>query len=125
MDSLPPTHFLATQRLSSPPSQVIPTGQVDTSTLAAHDFDVDTRTGFLPPIAPLKRLPATWEAWEECLDECKGGRFVLGDSLDITPEQMDDSKRWRDRVKEVYIFLLYLQTCSKRSFSYQFYLLYL
>ena len=101
MDSLPPTHFLATQRLSSP---LIPTGQVDTSTLAAHDFDVDTRTGFLPPIAPLKRLPATWEAWEECLDECKGGRFVLGDSLDITPEQMDDSKRWRDRVKEVYIF---------------------
>ena len=113
MDSLPPTHFLAAQRLSSSPLQVIPTGQVDTSTLAAHDFDVDTRTGFLPPIAPLKRLPATWEAWEECLDECKGGRFVLGDSPDITWEQMDDSKRWRDRVREVCIFLLYLQTCSK------------
>ena len=104
MDSLPPTHFLATQRLSFPLSQPIPTGQVDTSTLAAHDFDVDTRTGFLPPIAPLKRLPATWEAWEEYLDECKGGRFVLGDSPDITPEQMDDSKRWRDRVREVCIF---------------------
>ena len=113
MDSIPPTHFLATQRLSFPLSQPTPTGQVDTSTLAAHDFDVDTRTGFLPPIAPLKRLPATWEAWEECLDECKGGRFVLGDGPDITPEQMDDSKRWRDRVREVCIYLLYLQTCSK------------
>ena len=101
MDSLPSTHFLATQRPDLSFSQPIPAGQVDTSTLAAHDFDVDTRTGFLPPAAPLKRLPATWEAWEMRLDESKGGRFILGDSLDITLEQMNDSERWRKRVQEV------------------------
>lgn len=63
---LSPDHFLALPR----PDILYggaPAGAPDTSTLAAHDFDVDTRTGFMPPQPPLTRLPPQWELWELAL----------------------------------------------------------
>jgi len=76
-------------------------GVLDKTTLAAHDFDVDTRTGFLPPQAPLSRLPPTWEEWEEVLERAIISRLQLGDKPDLQQSEKDESRIWRDRVQKV------------------------
>lgn len=96
---LPPEHFLSLPR---PESDVgPPSGTVDTTTLAAHDFDVDTRTGFMPPQPPLTRLPPEWEAWEVVLDDAVASRLQLGDKRDLSEVDQAISDRWRARVREV------------------------
>jgi indoleamine 2,3-dioxygenase len=60
-------HFLALPRPDVTLGP-LPRGLTDTTTLAAHDFDVDNRTGFMPPEPPLARLPSEWETWEAILD---------------------------------------------------------
>ena len=82
-------------------------GFLDTTTLAAHDFDVDTRTGFLPPQAPLSRLPTAWEEWEESLENAVLSRLQLGDKPDLRQSEKDTSRRWRDRVRKVRNFLTF------------------
>ncbi|KAJ3569934.1 hypothetical protein NP233_g4732 [Leucocoprinus birnbaumii] len=52
-ENLPSNHFLTQPRPD--PFQQLQSGFVDTTTLAAHDFDVDNRTGFMPP-QPLSHL---------------------------------------------------------------------
>lgn len=105
MALLPSNHFLALPRpdvLVGPPA-----GVVDTTTLAAHDFDVDTRTGFMPPNPPLARLPSLWEPWEQLLDDAQSYRLQLGNKIDITDEEKARSESWRARVAQVrrYLFL--------------------
>lgn len=93
------THFLSLPRpdvLTGPPP-----GVVDTTTLAAHDFDVDTRTGFMPPQAPLRRLPVDWEPWEEALDDAVGRKLQLGDRLDLDEGEKVNSEVWRVSVREL------------------------
>jgi indoleamine 2,3-dioxygenase len=108
MALLPPNHFLAQPRpdvLVGPPA-----GVVDTTTLAAHDFDVDTRTGFMPPDPPLARLPSRWEPWEQLLDDAQSYRLQLGKKIDITDEEKSRSELWRARVVQVrrcVIFVLF------------------
>ncbi|KAI9439567.1 Indoleamine 2,3-dioxygenase [Lactarius indigo] len=97
MAFLSPDHFLALPRpgvLSE-----VPVGVVDTTTLAAHDFDVDTRTGFMPPDPPLARLPMQWEPWEQLLEEAQVHRLQLGSKHDIIDEEMVQSESWRARVR--------------------------
>ena len=77
------------------------TGVLDTTTLAAHDFDVDTRTGFLPPQAPLFRLPSEWEEWEEILQSAVNSRLQLGDKPNLQQSEKDNSRKWRERVRKV------------------------
>ena len=77
MNPLPPNHFLSQPRPDS--SNPAFPGIVDTTTLAAHDFDVDNRSGFMPPQEPLGRLPAQWEAWEEVLGTAIHNRLQLGE----------------------------------------------
>ena len=101
MALLPPNHFLALPRpdvLVGPPA-----GVVDTTTLAAHDFDVDTRTGFMPPDPPLVRLDTRWESWEQLLDDAQTYRLQLGNKPDITDEETAQSESWRARVRQVRI----------------------
>ena len=43
-------------------------GVVDTTTLAAHDFDVNSRTGFMPSDPPIARLPKQWKPLEAMLE---------------------------------------------------------
>lgn len=91
---LPPSHFLSQPRpsgIASPSSSnnVV----VDTTTLAAHDFDVDPRTGFMPPHAPIARLEGEHGVWEGVLGEACGGGFRLGGG--------EREERWRGRVREV------------------------
>lgn len=76
-------------------------GVLDRTTLAAHDFDVDTRTGFLPPQAPLSRLPPAWEEWEAVLESAIVSRLQLGDRPNLQELDKDNSLRWRDRVRKV------------------------
>ena len=99
MALLPSNHFLALPR----PDVVVgpPAGVVDTTTLAAHDFDVDTRTGFMPPSPPLARLPSQWEPWEQLLDNAQSYRLQLGSKTDITDEEKARSDSWRACVAQV------------------------
>jgi indoleamine 2,3-dioxygenase len=99
MASLAPNHFLSLPRPDLTVGQ--PLGVTDTSTLAAHDFDVDTRTGFLPPQPPLSRLPMDWEPWEATLEDALERKFQLGDRADISTEQIVLSASWRTSVAHV------------------------
>ncbi|KAI6006205.1 Indoleamine 2,3-dioxygenase [Pisolithus orientalis] len=76
-------------------------GIVDTTTLAAHDFDVDTRTGFMPPDPPIHRLPEQWEPWEAVLKEAmrKGLQLAIGE--DVTDEERKTSDSWRSEVSNL------------------------
>ncbi|EIW57172.1 tryptophan 2,3-dioxygenase [Trametes versicolor FP-101664 SS1] len=99
MENLPPTHFLNLPR----PDVFVPTfaGAPDTSTLAAHDFDVDTRTGFMPPEPPLVRLPSAWEPWEVVLEDAIQDKLEHADSPELSDEGQATSERWRNRVREL------------------------
>jgi hypothetical protein len=92
---LPSTHFLAQSRPDVAHGVPLAPDEVDTSTLAAHDFDVDTRTGFMPPDPPLTRLPAEWEPWELVLDDAVSSRLQLGTKPDLTPLEARTSASWR------------------------------
>ena len=103
MNFFPPNRFIALPRPNVLASQHA--GVVDATTLAAHDFDVDPRTGFMPPNPPLVRLPTQWESWEQLLDDAQVHRLQLGSKQDITDEEMALSESWRARVRQVRICL--------------------
>jgi hypothetical protein len=71
------------------------------SDMALHDFDVDTRTGFMPSTEPLTRLPLEWEAWEVLLDAAIQSKLQLGDKPGLSGEEKAHSREWRIRVREV------------------------
>ena len=93
-------HFLALPRpdVSLGP---LPHGLTDTTTLAAHDFDVDNRTGFMPPDPPLTRLPSEWETWEAILDSALTKRLKLYNDPTTSDDHRAESASWRDDVREV------------------------
>ncbi|KAJ7759341.1 Indoleamine 2,3-dioxygenase [Mycena maculata] len=97
--TIPPDHFLALSRLDGLLGSSEST--YDTSTLAAHDFDVDNRTGFMPPQAPPSRLPSEWEAWELVLDGAIAEGLQLGDKPGLSEVEMGRSESWRKRVREL------------------------
>lgn len=100
MLSLPPTHFLNLPRPDPTVDSLL--ANFDPSTLAAHDFDVDNRTGLMPPEPPLTRLPGIWgEHWETCLDTALQSKLQLGDKLGLTNDEAAQSERWRALVREV------------------------
>jgi hypothetical protein len=112
---LDPDHVLARVRISPvaqrPPEKtetdikhaVAPL--LDTSTLAAHDFDVDARSGFMPPEPPVERLPSEWQEWERVLDDAMNAKLRVGDSPDVTPDEVQRSQLWRERIAGVSVFL--------------------
>ena len=71
------------------------------SRIVAQDFDIDTRTGFVPPIVPISRLPNQWEPWERVLDNLQSNRLSLGDKKNLSTEDAARSEAWRARVREV------------------------
>ncbi|KAJ3785177.1 Indoleamine 2,3-dioxygenase [Lentinula aff. detonsa] len=119
--TLPSSHFLSLPRPSSSslswtpnpnppptpshapnPSHAPPPPIVDTSTLAAHDFDVDPRTGFMPPHPPLPHLPPSLQGehyaeWETTLRVACESRLQL--AVDTQGEDAERrSEEWRGRV---------------------------
>ncbi|KAB5590317.1 hypothetical protein CTheo_6232 [Ceratobasidium theobromae] len=78
----------------------------DTSTVAAHDFDVDVNTGFMPNQAPLLRIPkevsAKLQVWEDALAEGLALNMKLGDQLaQYGPEETTKNELWRERIRSV------------------------
>ena len=79
--ALPPGHFL-----SLPPSFAQPDHPSSSNTashvanglapnvasLAAADYDVDVRNGFLPGTFNVTRLPKAWDLWEDALSAARG-----------------------------------------------------
>lgn len=100
MNSLPPTHFLTLPRPDGNYGHA--TDIPDTTTLAAHDYDVDTRTGFMPPEPSLTRLPAQWEPWEATLDDAFSPvRLRHIDTPELDEADRVNSERWRASVQDV------------------------
>lgn len=99
MTSPPVPHFLSLAR----PDAVAgpPMGVPDTTTVAAHDFDVDVRTGFMPPQQPLARLPAQWEAWESALQDAVSQKLKLAEAADSALSDREASAKWRLGVRNV------------------------
>ncbi|KAG0706715.1 Indoleamine 2,3-dioxygenase [Suillus ampliporus] len=98
-DVLPPNHFLRQPR---PDFLVgVHEGHIDTSTLAAHDFDLDTRTGFMPPDPPLSRLPEQWELWETALDAAMHTKLQLAIKPNLTTEEEKSSESWREHIQQL------------------------
>jgi len=102
MNNLVENHFLLRARADVFARSCI--GIPDTTTVAAHDFDVDTRTGFLPPQPPISRLPPEWNDWEVLLDDAVSSRLQLGDKSTLHESEKRVSERWRNRVRNVRIF---------------------
>lgn len=108
--SLNPEHALARLRISpAVPSKAQKyqsfkeTPKLDTSTLAAHDFDVDPRSGFMPPEPPIARLPTEWDEWEQVLDAALQSRLKIAENPDISPEETERSRLWRETVSNMKI----------------------
>jgi indoleamine 2,3-dioxygenase len=99
---LPLQHFLSLARPQTNFER--PQGVTDTTTLAAHDFDVDNRTGFMPPQPPIDRLPAQWEPWEVLLEQAIHDKLQLGETPDLSAFEIAKSSQWRARVSEVRIY---------------------
>ncbi|WVO17860.1 hypothetical protein L204_105558 [Cryptococcus depauperatus] len=101
---LPPNHFLSLAPSYSQPNELHPSGAPSTSSvnsnglapntasLASADFDVDVRTGFLPPVKNVERLCDEYAIWEEALDAAKGESVGGGLMLGGKREQ---DKLWR------------------------------
>jgi hypothetical protein len=73
----------------------------DTSSLAAADFDIDVRSGFLPPSPPITSLSdldesTLWPGWESLLARAKEECFLPSER---TPAQAEMSKLWRMEVE--------------------------
>jgi indoleamine 2,3-dioxygenase len=102
MGALPANHFLSLPRPNTDDALLsTENGAVDTTTLAAHDFDVDNRTGFMPPQPPVSRLPALWTAWEDILQDAQNQRLRLGETPGLPERERIKSKKWRNRVRNV------------------------
>ena len=95
MQGIPPDHFLSLPRPGVSHLGVVP----DTSTLAAHDFDVDVRTGFMPPQPPPAHLPEQYSPWEEILEEAVSKRLKLPEVSN--EKDIEEAAAWRRRVEDV------------------------
>ncbi|KAG9092164.1 hypothetical protein FRC06_000220 [Ceratobasidium sp. 370] len=97
-------HFLGLPHHHAPEGPELDGIVPDTSTVAAHDFDVDVNTGFMPTHAPLTRIPlevsTELQAWERALDEGLALRMKLGDQLHLHgPEETEKNERWRASIR--------------------------
>ncbi|KIJ52348.1 hypothetical protein M422DRAFT_25967 [Sphaerobolus stellatus SS14] len=107
MQGFPADHFLSLPRPGVSHLGPAP----DTSTLAAHDFDVDVRTGFMPPQPPPAHLSDEYRVWEDILEEATTKRLKLGDVSDA--QAAGESAAWRRRVEEMPISPTELLTTSE------------
>jgi len=98
--SAPPTHFLSqsrhTRALGPRPGDTY-----DVSTVAAADYDVDVRSGFMPPTEPVARLDGDFEIWEDVLDAALGRVNLASDLAYASEDEKSFVGRWRDQVRQV------------------------
>lgn len=96
----PPTHFLSQARASlvQGPRHA---DLFDVSTVAAADYDIDVRSGFMPPAEPVARLLGEFSVWEDILDAALGRLQLAADLVDASEGQRRYVAEWRTRVKQV------------------------
>ncbi|KAG8878273.1 hypothetical protein FRB97_002672 [Tulasnella sp. 331] len=102
--SMPPTHFLSIARspFAGPSSSGATLNRgFDTSTVAAADFDVDSKTGFMPPKVPVVRLGGELEVWERIRDAAVGNGEPLTLGVYASNRQQKRSTRWRQDVESM------------------------
>lgn len=77
----------------------------DTSTLAAADYDVDVRSGFLPPQEPVYRLQGIEEElWETALDRARSLPLRIGGGgIATTKEARKQARQWRRDIRQMLI----------------------
>ncbi|GAB1526391.1 hypothetical protein RhiTH_009558 [Rhizoctonia solani] len=103
--TLAPSHFLDLPHHVQP-GPVLDGVLPDTSTVAAHDFDVDVNTGFMPNEGPLLRIPrevsVDMQTWEDLLSEGLSLKMKLGDQLSqFGPEEAIKNQSWRLKVRSL------------------------
>lgn len=100
---LPPGHFLALPpsyaEVSDPSSSGTSSHAANglapnVASLAAADYDVDVRTGFLPGSKNIERLSASWDLWEDALAAARSAGLRLGG-----PREQD--RLWRQGIEMV------------------------
>lgn len=82
----------------------IPAGMPDTTTLAGADFDIDVRSGFLPPQAPLDQLPTELPEyqWEHMLQQARVvGLKINGGGVAVDDAERARCRRWRRAMREL------------------------
>lgn len=94
----PPTHFLSQARHTLGPR---PGGSFDISTVAAADYDIDVRSGFMPPAEPVARLGDEFAVWEEVLDAAVGHMKLASDLAHASKDEKRYIDLWRERVRQV------------------------
>ena len=111
MTLLPPGHFLSLPPSYAQSTDLFPSGTPSTAahtsnglapniaSLAAADFEVDVRTGFLPSDKNIERLPTDWILWEEALDAARGNGHP-GDGLRLGGGR-DRDELWRAGIESV------------------------
>ncbi|RDB29302.1 Indoleamine 2,3-dioxygenase [Hypsizygus marmoreus] len=82
---------------SSPSFDIVKDGK---AVLDLVDFDIHPLTGFLPPKAPITRLPSAWESWESVLDAAMEAKLQLA-TLRPGEEEVRKSESWRNRVRKL------------------------
>jgi hypothetical protein len=97
--SIPSKHFLNLPRPDSLLGNV--NGAVDTGTPVAYDFDINNRSGFMPPQAPISRLPSFWHVWEDILQDAQEQRLKLGETPGLPEHERLKSEEWRSKVSNV------------------------
>jgi indoleamine 2,3-dioxygenase len=77
----------------------------DTSTLAAADFDIDVRSGFLPPQPPVSRLEGIEEElWESSLDKARALPLrINGGGAWISEAEKKACREWRRSIREMLV----------------------
>ncbi|KAH8929245.1 Indoleamine 2,3-dioxygenase [Atractiella rhizophila] len=91
-------------RTATEVEDAVVTGRPDTTTLAAADFDIDVRTGFLPPSPPvedLRMIPevsgSKWRTWEELLERGRKECWLPPGSGPMAESEM--GVRWEEKAK--------------------------
>lgn len=99
----PPTHFLSqarhTRALGPRPGDTY-----DVSTVAAADYDIDVRSGFMPPAEPIARLGDEFAVWEDILDAAQGHIKLASDLADADDGEREYIQSWREQVRQVRVF---------------------
>lgn len=77
----------------------------DTTTLAAADYDIDVRSGFLPPETPVARLEGIEEdIWENMLDVARQIPLRIGGGgIDVSDDDRKNARRWRRDIRKMLI----------------------
>lgn len=99
-----PLEYLAHILAGDGQHAALPAGLPDTSTLAGADFDVDVRSGFLPPEPPLERLPNELEEsqWEHMLTAARTvGLKINGGGIAVDDAERRRCRLWRRQIRNM------------------------